>query len=103
MQKPNRISTKPIIINNSGKLDSKKLEFILSDYDDFHLKISFDFMRECEKNLKKLNEEELSEKEYKDKKQILFDKFISKNNEKYINDFNSRMQKYNIQIIQIKL
>lgn len=60
-------------------------------------------MRECEKNLKKLNEEELSEKEYKDKKQILFDKFISKNNEKYINDFNSRMQKYNIQIIQIKL
>lgn len=44
-----------------------------------------------------------SKKEFKEKYDFLFRNFVSKNFEKFVNEFNIRMQKYNIYIIYINM
>ena len=44
-----------------------------------------------------------NKKECYKERQILFDKYVAKHNSKFADEFNVRMEKYNIELIQIKV
>ena len=44
-----------------------------------------------------------NEEEFKKELQILFDKYLADHNSKFADEFNVRMEKYNIELIQIKV
>lgn len=92
-----------LIINNNKQISKSKIEAIERDFNDFNEYVTFCFDLDCAKELSKLKKSTSSKKEYKHKEEILFDKYVSKNNSKFIGEFNSRMTKYNIELIHIKL
>lgn len=45
----------------------------------------------------------LNDEEFKKQEEILFNKFLALNLNKFINEFNSRMEKYNVYFLYIKV
>lgn len=86
-----------IIYNNSEEIvleDFRRELFIFDKY------IEFRFSIDCVDELNLLDE---SADDFNKKKSELFDQFVSRNNHKFVNEFNSRFNKYNIYEIYIKL
>jgi hypothetical protein len=51
--------------------------------------------------IQKIYNSDLSEIEKQSEEQVLFDEFIGENLQKFIDEFNSRMEKYNVYLLQI--
>ena len=58
---------------------------------------------EMENQITSLNNLDLNQKEEENEEKVLFDKYISENLSKFGNEFNSRMEKYNVYFLQMKI
>ena len=56
-----------------------------------------------ENQITSLNNLDLNQKEEENEENVLFDKYISENLSKFGNEFNSRMEKYNVYFLQMKI
>lgn len=88
-----------IIINDSTKHD---LNVLINDFKLFEAYLNFCFSNDEFDNIKNL-ENEFEGDELKKQREILFDKYICHNMEKFVVEFNSRMEKFNVYYIYIKL
>lgn len=86
-----------IIYNNSNLiiLENFRRELLL-----FDRYVEFRFSVDCVDELNLLDE---SAEDFEKKKLELFDQFVSRNNDKFVNEFNSRFNKYNIYELYIKI
>lgn len=92
-----------IIINDSinRKISNKKL--ICTDWDDYRKYLEWCFLDEYNDEIKHLKMFCKSKKEFKKKYDILFLQFVEENSEKFVDEFNMRMKKYNIYILHINI
>ena len=91
-----------IIINDSAKYNSDIFQQLINEFKLFEVYLNFCFSNDEFKNIKNL-EYEFEGDELKKQRGILFDKYICHNIEKFVVEFNSRMEKYNVYYIYIKL
>lgn len=91
-----------LIINKNETLSEEDKGRIEYDFVLFDWWITDRFDEECKRNIKDLKKS-YSGDEFKKKEQEMFEKYLSKNNERFGDEFNHRMEKYNIKLIQIKL
>ena len=75
------------------ELNETQINLILAIHSTFEGQIYAEFHRAENKKLEK----KLSKKEYNE----LFFKFVSKNIDKYVNEFNSRQKDYNVELTYI--
>lgn len=54
-------------------------------------------------DIEKIYNSKCSENDKQNKEQKLFDRYIGENSQKFIEEFNSRMEKYNVYFIQINI
>ena len=73
------------------------------DFENFHLYVDFCFERDKQKEIQKIRKSSKTKEDYNKEKQILFDKYLADHNSKFADEFNVRMEKYNIELIQIKV
>lgn len=81
------------VVNLSLELNETQINLILAIHSTFEGQIYAEFHRAENKKLEK----KLSKKEYNE----LFFKFVSKNIDKYVNEFNSRQKDYNVELTYI--
>ena len=91
-----------IIINDNDSLSCKYFRLLINDFKLFEVYLNFCFTREESENIKNL-ENNYTGEEFKNQRKILFDKYIFKNTEKFVVEFNSRMEKFNVYLIYIKI
>lgn len=84
------------VIKYKTNLSVKQKELILAIHSTFVIKIFDDFEKTERKKIKGLDKES-------DEYVILFNKYVSRNINKYVNDFNSRLKVYNIEITYINI
>ena len=84
------------VIKYKTNLSVKQKELILAIHSTFALKIFDDFEKTERKKIKGLDRES-------DEYAILFNKYVSRNINKYVNDFNSRLKVYDIEITYINI
>ena len=89
------------ILINEFNFDEDKFKLLKLDLNDFIDYVRFSFIVNNEFEIGKLEELNLDEDEYAVRYQCLFDKFVAKNNLKFVNEFNLRMKKYNLYMLYI--
>lgn len=89
------------ILLNEFNFDEYTLKSLKIDLNDYIEYLRFSFIVNNEFEIQELNELNLDEKEYKMEYQVLFDQYVAKNNLKFVNEFNSRMEKYNLYFLYI--
>lgn len=92
-----------ILINEFNSFEDDKLQLLKIDLNDYIDYVRFSFIVNNEFEIEELDNLNLDEDEYVIKYQCLFDKYVAKNNLKFVNEFNLRMKKYNLYILYIKL
>ena len=92
-----------LIINKNEYLNKHQIEEIENTFYFFNEYVTFCFDLDCKKNKRELKKNCSSKEEYKKKEKQLFDKYVSKNNSKFVNEFNDRMERYNIELVYIKI
>ena len=90
-----------ILINEFNNLDNDTLRLLNVDLNDYIEYVRFSFIINNEYEIQELDKLDLEEDEYNLRYQILFDKYVAKNNLKFVNEFNSRMKKYNLYFLYI--
>jgi hypothetical protein len=65
--------------------------------------VEFRFEIDKANEIKMTEKSSPNEEEFKKELQILFDKYLADHNSKFAEEFNVRMEKYNIELIQIKV
>ena len=92
-----------ILVNEFNNLDESALKSLKIDLKDYieYVRFSFIVNNECE--IHRLYELNLMEWEYKREYQILFDRYVARSNLKFVNEFNLRMEKYNLYMIYINV
>lgn len=90
-----------ILVNNFNKFDKDTLKLLKIDINDYIEYIRFSFIINNEKEIAELDKLNLNEYEYNIRYQLLFDKYVARNNLKFVNEFNARMEKYNLYLIYI--
>jgi len=90
-----------ILVNNFNKFDKDTLKLLKIDINDYIEYIRFSFIINNEKEIAELDKLNLNEDEYNIRYQLLFDKYVARNNLKFVNEFNARMEKYNLYLIYI--
>ena len=63
--------------------------------------LSWSFNNDKPQEIQDIYNSTFSEFEKQKQEQMLFDEYLSENSAKFINEFNSRMEKYNVYLIQI--
>lgn len=84
-----------ILINEFNSFEDDKLQLLKIDLNDYIDYVRFSFIVNNEFEIEELDNLNLDEDEYVIKYQCLFDKYVAKNNLKFVNEFNLRMKKYN--------
>lgn len=92
-----------ILINQFKNYDEEMLNFLKIDLKDYIEYIRFSFIVNRKDEIKQLDNLIFDEKLYSIKYQLLFDEFVCENNLKFVNEFNLRMEKYNLYIVYINL
>jgi hypothetical protein len=92
-----------LIINKNEELSDDEKKNIEKDFENFHLYVDFCFERDKQKEIQKIRKSSKTKEDYNKEKQILFDKYLADHNSKFADEFNVRMEKYNIELIQIKV
>lgn len=90
------------MVNEFDNFDKETLNLLKVDLKDYVSYVIFNFIISNEKEIENLDSLNLDEEMYSIEYQKLFDKYISKNNLKFINEFNSRMKKYKLYYLYIK-
>ena len=88
-----------IILLNEFNLDEYALKSLKIDLKDYIEYVRFSFIVNNEFEIQMLYELNLTEGEYKREYQILFDMYVARSNLKFVNEFNLRMEKYNLYMI----
>ena len=86
------------IIVNSTKCN---FELIKQEWNLFLAFVNWSFNVDFDSEIEKLYLLKLNDKEFKMHEEILFNKFLSLNLKKFVNEFNSRMEKYNVYFLYI--
>lgn len=73
------------------------------DWNDYRKYMEWCFLDECNDEIKHLKMICKSKNEFKKRYGILFLHFVEENSEKFVDEFNMRMQKYNIYILHINV
>ncbi len=92
-----------LIVNENKKNSKSKIKDIENNFLLFEMYVTYCFDIECNNQIKKLKSSSSSKKEFKERDSILLDKYLSKNNSRFVEEFNDRMKNFNIKLIQIKL
>ena len=92
-----------MIINTNKELSEKQIKLIENESNLFEMYVSLCFYFEWGEKIEKLKKLNLSDDKYEYEENILFDKYVSENNSRFINEFNYRMDKFNIEIVHIKI
>ena len=90
-----------IIVNDSMDLDDGLIEQFKQELTMYVSYLTWSFNNSKAKDIQEIYDSELSEIEKQNAEQMLFDEYIGKNLGKFIGEFNSRMEKYNVYFIQI--
>lgn len=91
-----------IIVNDNDSLDSDSFQLLINDFKLFEVYLNFCFTKEEYFNLKNLKNN-FSGDEFNKQREALFNNYIFKNLEKFVLEFNNRMEKYNVYYVYIKL
>ena len=91
-----------IIINENEKYDSKIFQLSINNFKLFEAYLNFCFSNDEFESIKSL-EKKFDGDEFKKQREILFDKYVSDNFEKFVVEFNSRMEKFNVYYVYIIL
>jgi len=82
------------VIKFGSSMYSKRKSLFLNEYNSFIGKMELDFERKYGDTLLRLSDNEYDEK---------FRKYIAKNTDKYVNEFNSRLKEYNVEMTYINI
>lgn len=91
-----------IIINCNNQFSSEIFQQLINDFKLFEVYLNFCFSNEEFENIKIL-ENSFNGVEFKKKREFLFDAYVAKNVERFVVEFNSRMEKFNLSYVYIKL
>ena len=92
-----------LIVNENKKISKSKIKDIERNFLLFEMYVTYCFDSEYNNQIEKLKKSSSSKEEFEEKESILFDKYLSKNNFRFVGEFNDRMKNFNIKLIQIKL
>ena len=76
-------------------------EIIKQEWNLFLAFVNWSFNVDFDSEIEKLYQLKLNDQEFKKQEEILFNKFLSLNLKKFVNEFNSRMEKYNVYFLYI--
>lgn len=85
-----------ILVNEFSSFDDKSLKSLKIELKDYIGYVMFTFIINNDEAIEKLDNSNLDDEIYSIEYQNLFDRFIAKNNVKFIYEFNLRMKKYNL-------
>lgn len=91
-----------IIINDNNELNSQIFQQLLNDFKLFEAYLNFCFSNEEYDNIKLL-ENSFKGEEFKKQRELLFDSYVARNIERFVVEFNSRMEKFNVYYVYIRL
>lgn len=91
-----------IIINDNTELDSEIFQQLINDFKLFEVYLNFCFSNDEFDNIKIL-ETSFEGNEFKKRREFLFDNYVAQNIEGFLAEFNSRMEKYNVYFVYIRL
>lgn len=92
-----------ILVNEFSSFDEKYLKSLKIELKDYIGYVMFTFIINNDEAIEKLDNSNLDDELYSIEYQNLFDRFIAKNNLKFIDEFNLRMKKYNLYYLYINL
>lgn len=90
-----------IIVNNIS-VDFECFQMLINEFKMFEIYVNFCFSNDQFENIENL-EDNFEGEELKKEREILFNNYISDNIEKFVFEFNDRMEKFNVYLIYIKL
>lgn len=88
-----------IIVNNTNS----DFQLIKQEWNLFLAFVNWSFNVDFDNEIEKLYNSKLNDQEFKKEEELLFNKFLTLNLNKFINEFNSRMEKYNVYFLYINL
>lgn len=91
-----------IIINDNNAVDSIVFQQLINDFKLFEIYLNFCFSNDEYENVKIL-ENTFKGQDFIEQRKFLFDKYIAKNRVRFISEFNSRMEKFNVYYVYINL
>lgn len=92
-----------IIVNDLIDLDENLIEHFKQEWIIFVSYLAWSFNNNMTDDIEKIYNSKCSENDKQNKEQKLFDRYIGENSQKFIEEFNSRMEKYNVYFIQINI
>ena len=90
------------IIVNDNSFDTKIFQQLINDFKLFEVYLNFCFSNDEFDNIKIL-ENTFDGDEFKKQREILFDRYVANNIERFVVELNSRMEKFNVYYVYIKL
>lgn len=91
-----------IIVNDNIEFNSEIFQLLINDFKLFEVYLNFCFSNDEFDNIKLL-ENSFEGEEFKKHREILFDNYVARNIERFVVEFNSRMEKFNVYFVYIKL
>lgn len=92
-----------IIVNDLIDIDENLIEHFKQEWIIFVSYLAWSFNNNMTDDIEKIYNSKCSENDKQNKEQKLFDRYIGENSQKFIEEFNSRMEKYNVYFIQINI
>lgn len=92
-----------IIINNNKNIDDGFIKSFKQDWMFYLAFIQWSFNNDMSNQIQQIYDLDLKKRRKTKEEQILFDKYICYNIDKFRNEFNSRMEKYNVYLLQISI
>lgn len=90
-----------ILVNEHGEADEDTMNLLKVDLNNYIEFVRFSFIINNEAEIMELDKLNLNDDDFNAKYQLFFDKYVSRNNLKFVNEFNTRMEKYNLYLIYI--
>ena len=91
-----------IIINDNYELNPKIFQRLINDFKLFEVYLNFCFSND-EFDKIKLLENSFEGEEFKRQREFLFDNYVAQNIERFVVEFNSRMEKFNVYFLYNKI
>ena len=90
-----------IVVNDFVDFEDNSFELFKQEWVMYESYLSWSFNSNKSQEIQQIYDSDISENEKEKEEQILFDYYVGENLERFIDEFNSMMEKYNVYLIQI--
>lgn len=92
-----------IIVNDNDDYNDNLIELFKQDWIMFLSYVNWSFNNDMREEIQELYDLKLSKSEKEKEEFILFDKYLGDNLQRFIDEFNLRMEKFNVYFLQISI